>query len=126
MLQAIIHYSLHFIAPALLAYVFFGRERFWSAYGVMLLSMAVDLDHLLANPIFDPHRMSIGFHPLHSYPAIAVYVLFCLIPKNICLPVVGERTSYCSSIPYDNGLSRLYALDKVENIFQEKTCTFQK
>ena len=67
MLQAIIHYSLHFIAPALLAYVFFGRERFWSAYGVMLLSMAVDLDHLLANPIFDPHRMSIGFHPLHSY-----------------------------------------------------------
>lgn len=82
MLQAIIHYSLHFIAPALLAYVFFGREQFWSAYGVMLLSMAVDLDHLLATPIFDPHRMSIGFHPLHSYPAIAVYVLFCLIPKK--------------------------------------------
>ena len=89
--------------------------------------MAVDLDHLLADPIFDPHRMSIGFHPLHSYPAIAVYVLFCLIPKKIfCLSVVGARTSYRSSIPYDNGLSRLYALDKVENIFQEKTCMFQK
>ena len=35
----------------------------------------VDLDHLLATPIFDPCRCSIGFHVLHSWYMIAVYVL---------------------------------------------------
>jgi hypothetical protein len=37
--------------------------------------MAVDLDHFLANPVFDSLRCSIGFHPLHSYQAIAAYLL---------------------------------------------------
>ena len=35
--------------------------------------MLVDADHLLASPIFDPSRCSIGFHPLHTLPAMAVY-----------------------------------------------------
>ncbi len=43
--------------------------------------MLIDLDHLLATPIFSPNRCSITFHPLHSYYAIAVYVLL-LIPKK--------------------------------------------
>jgi len=29
----------------------------------------------LANPIFDPNRCSINFHPLHSYLAIGIYIL---------------------------------------------------
>ncbi len=37
--------------------------------------MVIDLDHLLADPIYDPNRCSIGFHPLHSYPAAVIYVL---------------------------------------------------
>ena len=41
----------------------------------MILTMMVDLDHLLADPIFDPDRCGIGFHPLHSWPAIAVYLV---------------------------------------------------
>ncbi len=40
----------------------------------MLATMLIDLDHLLATPVFDPNRCSIGFHPLHSYYAIAVYI----------------------------------------------------
>jgi hypothetical protein len=42
--------------------------------------MLVDLDHLLADPIFDPARCSVGFHPLHSYPAIAGYAAMLLVP----------------------------------------------
>lgn len=78
--QTIVHYSLHFLAPALLAYLFWGRKRWWAAYRIMILTMLVDLDHLLANPIFDPSRASIGFHPLHTYPMIGVYVVMCLLP----------------------------------------------
>ena len=46
----------------------------------MLLGMLIDLDHLLATPIFDSNRCSINFHPLHSYYAIAVYILL-VMPK---------------------------------------------
>ena len=44
----------------------------------MLAGIMIDLDHLLATPIFDPDRCSINFHPLHSYWAIGVYlIMFC-------------------------------------------------
>lgn len=52
----------------------------------MVATMLVDLDHLLAEPYFDPSRCSIGFHPLHSYYAIALYALMLLLPK---LRIVG-------------------------------------
>ena len=44
--------------------------------------MLVDLDHLLANPVYDAGRCSIGFHPLHSFFPIAIYVGLCFIPKT--------------------------------------------
>lgn len=47
----------------------------------MILTMIVDIDHLLANPIYDPLRCSIGFHPLHQDIAIFIYLILCFIPK---------------------------------------------
>ena len=77
--RPIVHYSLHLLAPMLLA-LCFGKQRWLKAYLVMLCTMLVDVDHLLANPIFDPNRCSVGFHPLHSYVAIAIYVVMCFLP----------------------------------------------
>lgn len=54
----------------------------------MLLGMLIDLDHLLANPIFDSNRCSINFHPLHSYYALVLYVLL-LFPKKTRLIGLG-------------------------------------
>ena len=48
----------------------------------MALTIIVDLDHLLANPIFDPNRCSIGYHPLHTYPAILGYMVLTALPKT--------------------------------------------
>lgn len=47
--------------------------------------MLVDLDHVLASPVFEANRCSINFHPLHTYYAMAVYVvlLFLRRPFNI-------------------------------------------
>lgn len=79
--QNIIHYSLHFIVPAIIAYIFF--KKYWKqAWLIMLATMLVDLDHLLAYPIFDPTRCSIGFHPLHSIYAIIIYGLLIIIPHK--------------------------------------------
>lgn len=74
MIQFLIHYSLHLLAPLALALLFF-KPHWKQAYLIMLAAMLIDLDHLLADPVFDPNRCSIGFHPLHSYWATAVYLL---------------------------------------------------
>ena len=77
--RQITHYGLHLVVPAFIA-LFFGKERWWKAYLIMLATMIVDVDHLLADPIYDPNRMSVGFHPLHSYIAITLYIILCLLP----------------------------------------------
>lgn len=47
---------------------------------ILIATMIVDLDHLLADPIYDPNRCSIGFHPLHTLPMIGIYILFFILP----------------------------------------------
>lgn len=91
MLQFIVHYGLHFIIfpgiVSLLSHYLFKLD--WKkVYLIMLLTMLVDIDHLLANPIFDPERCSIGFHFLHSYWAIAVYSLM-LFYKRMRIISIG-------------------------------------
>ncbi|MDX1585350.1 MAG: DUF6122 family protein [Balneolaceae bacterium] len=73
------HIALHFIVPLLIAWVFY-RKRPWMVYLILIATMLVDLDHVLADPIYDPNRCSIGFHPLHTLPAIAVYALMFALP----------------------------------------------
>ena len=80
MLQTSFHMFLHAAIPALTARVLYP-QRWLFAWGVMLAAMLVDLDHLLADPVFDPQRCSIGFHPLHSAPAIAGYLAALAVPK---------------------------------------------
>lgn len=74
-----LHPALHVAVPGAVAALFF-RARWQWAWLVMLLTMLVDLDHLLAAPVYDPARCSIGFHPLHTAPAIALYVVLVVLP----------------------------------------------
>ncbi len=85
-LKFIIHYSFHFIVPLLIA-IFFFKENWKKVYFVFIATMLIDLDHLLASPIFDPNRCSINFHPLHSYIAIAIYFLFIFWKKSRILAI---------------------------------------
>lgn len=66
------HLVLHALVPLLAARLFWPQRWRW-AFAVMLLTMLVDLDHLLADPVYAPGRCSIGFHPLHRFPMLAVY-----------------------------------------------------
>lgn len=74
MLKFTIHYGLHFIFPVIIAWFFF-KLNWKKVYFIFIATMLVDLDHLLATPIFVPDRCSIGFHPLHSYIAIGCYLV---------------------------------------------------
>lgn len=81
MLQSLIHYSCHFLLPLVVALLFF-KSNWKYAYLVMIAGMLIDLDHLLATPIFDSNRCSIGFHPLHSSFAILFYFFLCFPKKS--------------------------------------------
>ncbi len=87
-LKMFIHYFLHLIFPVFIALVFY-RKNWKKVYLILLATMLVDLDHLFADPIFDPDRMSVGFHFLHSYYAIAVYFLMLLFKGNIRVIGIG-------------------------------------
>lgn len=87
MLQQFIHYGIHFLGPVIIALIFF--KNYWKqAAFFMLLGNLIDLDHLFADPIFDPNRCSINFHPLHSYYAVAVYAIL-LFPKSSRIIAIG-------------------------------------
>lgn len=60
----------------------FYRPKWKVTLAIMMATMCIDLDHLLADPIYDPERCSIGFHPLHSSLAITLYVAALLHPKT--------------------------------------------
>ncbi|SHI32794.1 DUF6122 family protein [Algibacter luteus] len=87
MLQSIVHYGCHFLLPLGIALLFF-KSNWKYAFLVMVAGILIDIDHLLATPIFDPNRCSIGFHPLHSSFAILFYVFLC-IPKKSRLVGLG-------------------------------------
>lgn len=76
-----IHIALHFLLPLLIA-LCFARSNWRSVAVVMMATMLVDLDHLLATPIYDPNRCSIGTHPLHMWPAIAVYAVLPIFRRT--------------------------------------------
>ncbi len=80
-----IHIALHFAVPVVVALAVY-RSRWRRAAFVLIATMLVDLDHLLANPFYDPERCSIGFHPLHTLPAIVLYALLFALPL-----VVGRK-----------------------------------
>ena len=80
MSRELIHYGIHFLLPLLIGILAFPQFR-WKAVLILLGGIWIDVDHLLANPVFDPNRCSIGFHPLHSYWAIGIYCIL-LIPSK--------------------------------------------
>ena len=81
MIRPVIHGVLHVVVPGFVAR--WGWPARWkNAWFAMLLTNLVDLDHLGAEPIYDPHRCSLGFHPLHSLAALFVYLVMIAFPKT--------------------------------------------
>ena len=72
MFRFVAHYGIHFIVPIFIAFYFY-KDLKLKAATFLLLGILIDVDHLWANPIFDPNRCSIGFHTFHSYFAIVIY-----------------------------------------------------
>ena len=85
--RTLLHVILHFLVPFAVAKTVW-QEKWIRPFLMMAITIAVDLDHLLADPIFDPNRCSINSHPLHSWPAIGIYMASLLSP-NIRIAAIG-------------------------------------
>jgi len=81
MLRFLLHYGIHIIVPIAVGLIFFKNKRIWIVL-ILLSGILIDIDHLIANPIFDSSRCSINFHPLHSYWAIAAYLVLFVYNKT--------------------------------------------
>lgn len=88
-----IHVFISFAVPFAVAITLYRRRWLWP-FVIMLLGMAIDLDHLLADPIYDPTRCSIGFHPLHTIFPILGYIMLLgfkktrLLGMGLCIHIV--------------------------------------
>lgn len=85
--RAVIHLLLHAAVPLAIALTWY-RDRWWQAWLWLLAGWLIDIDHLLADPVYAPGRCSIGFHPLHTAPATLAYALLCL-PRRTRLLGIG-------------------------------------
>ncbi len=77
----VMHLVLHLVVPALLARRLDSRRPL-RAWMIMVATMVVDLDHLAADPVYDPERCSLGFHPLHTWPIWLLSALLAAWPRT--------------------------------------------
>ncbi len=92
-IRAPVHLALHALVPLGVALVWF-RQRWWRAWLWLLAGWLIDVDHLLADPVYAPGRCSLGFHPLHTVPATVAYGLLCL-PRRTRLLGIGLLVHIC-------------------------------
>ena len=77
MFREFIHYGIHLLLPLIIGFFAYPGRRVKAVF-ILLSALLIDLDHLLAHPVFDPNRCRIGFHPLHSYIAIGIYAVLLI------------------------------------------------
>lgn len=88
MLQTVVHYFLHFIFIGVIAY-WYDRKNWKKGWLILLATMLVDVDHIVANPMFMADRCGIGFHPLHSEYVIPFYFLGAIFLRRSVLKLVA-------------------------------------
>ncbi len=99
--RAHIHLMLHVLVPVCIAWLVMVCAPHWLpnsnsrltsnlrgkgllALTIMLFTMVVDVDHLLAVPIYAPNRCSILFHPLHTVWPMVIYTIM------LCWPLANK------------------------------------
>lgn len=77
----LLHMVLHVAVPVAVA-AFFYKPKFKRAALLMLAGILIDVDHVVAVPILDPERCSVGYHLLHSYWLIPAYIALAIYPRT--------------------------------------------
>ena len=87
-MQVFIHYFLHFAFPLFIAFGFY-RNDWKNVYLILVATMLVDVDHILASPVFQENRYSINFHPFHTYYSMVGYMVLVFFRKPFNVIGIG-------------------------------------
>lgn len=74
MVSIIIHLASNFVLAKIIS-IFDKDIDFSKLFLTIASSNLIDIDHLLANPIFDATRCSINFHPLHKWYVVPLSII---------------------------------------------------
>ena len=80
-IRPLLHIALHILVPLAVAVICY-RKKWSRAWLIMLAGSLIDVDHLLADPVYDPGRCSVTTHILHRWPAQILYLLLAIVPKT--------------------------------------------
>jgi hypothetical protein len=80
-IRPLLHIALHVLAPLAVAVICY-RGRWYRAWLIMPAGWLIDVDHLLADPVYDPGRCSVTTHLLHRWPAQVLYLLLAMVPRT--------------------------------------------
>ncbi len=94
-MQTFTHFFLHFGLPFFIAIICF-RKDWKKAYLILIATMLVDLDHILATPIFQANRCSINFHFLHTYYAMTIYIVLLFFRRPLNIIGIGLLLHMCT------------------------------
>ena len=113
-----LHILLHILVPIIVARLFY-RDNWTRAAVLMLAGLLIDLDHLMADPIYDPERCSIGFHPMHTTPFILLYSALFLFPAVLAkwIPEKISPSTWQSMSLIGLGLVIHIMLDGIDCVF---------
>ncbi|RYU84811.1 DUF6122 family protein [Hymenobacter persicinus] len=76
-----VHAFLHVLVPGVVALLFY-RPHWRRTWLILAAALLLDVDHVLATPMFDAGRCSINYHPLHTYWAMGGYALLLVPPRS--------------------------------------------
>ncbi len=79
-MNLLIHIISNLVLIAIISF-FDKKTPFKKIFLLVILSNFIDLDHIVANPVYDPSRCSINFHPLHSWYLFPVYLVGIFLKK---------------------------------------------
>jgi hypothetical protein len=80
-IRPLLHIALHILVPLAVAVICY-RRKWYRASLIMLAGWLIDVDHLLADPVYDPDRCSVSSHILHRWPAQILYLLLAMVPRT--------------------------------------------
>lgn len=84
--RALLHLVLHALVPLAVARAW-RPERWKPTWAMLLAGWLIDVDHLLADPVYAPGRCSLEVHPLHGSLATLVYIVLLAPPRTRVLAV---------------------------------------
>jgi hypothetical protein len=86
-MNILIHLLINLLTAGVIVLVKRDKSQFQYYFSLIALGNIIDIDHLLADPIYNPARCSITTHPLHRWFAWPFEAFLFFFKKTVFIGV---------------------------------------